>query len=61
MVLIVTKRKKKHLTGSQQDFEGHKVNQRDDGIPAMLCGDFRQILPVIRFGTRANIIIFEKK
>ena len=25
-------------------------------IPVMLCGDFRQILPVIRSGTRANII-----
>ncbi|GFR59159.1 ATP-dependent DNA helicase PIF1 [Elysia marginata] len=26
------------------------------GIPFLLCGDFRQILPVIRSGTRANIV-----
>ena len=26
------------------------------GIPTLLCGDFRQILPVIKNGTRANII-----
>lgn len=26
------------------------------GIPVMLCGDFRQILPVVRSGTRANIV-----
>ena len=26
------------------------------GIPVTLCGDFRQILPVIRSGARANII-----
>lgn len=26
------------------------------GIPTMLCGDFRQILPVVRNGTRANIV-----
>ena len=26
------------------------------GIEVMLCGDFRQILPLIRSGTRANII-----
>ena len=26
------------------------------GIPTLLCGDFRQILPVVRNGTRANIV-----
>ena len=26
------------------------------GNPVMLCGDFRQILPIIRFDTRANIM-----
>ena len=26
------------------------------GIPTLLCGDFRQILPVVKNGTRANII-----
>ena len=31
-------------------------NEIMGGIPVMLCGDFRQILPVIRSGTRANII-----
>ena len=32
------------------------TNEIMGGIPVMLCGDFRQILPVIRSGTRANII-----
>ena len=32
------------------------TNKIMDGIPVMLCGDFRQIKPVIRSGTRANII-----
>ena len=32
------------------------TNEIMDGIPVMLCGDFRQILPVIRSGTRVNII-----
>ena len=27
-----------------------------DGLLTLLCGDFRQILPVIRQGTRANIV-----
>ena len=26
------------------------------GIPTLLCGDFRQILPVVKNGTRANIV-----
>ena len=26
------------------------------GIPTLLCGDFRQILPVVRHRTRANIV-----
>jgi len=26
------------------------------GIPVMFCGDFRQILPVVKQGTRANIV-----
>ena len=26
------------------------------GIPTLLCGDFRQVLPVIKNGTRSNII-----
>ena len=32
------------------------TNETMGGIPVMLYGDFRQILPVIRSGTRANII-----
>ena len=32
------------------------TNEIMGGIPVMLCGNFRQILPVIRSGTRANII-----
>ena len=28
------------------------TNEIMGGIPVMLCGDFRQILPVIRSGTR---------
>ena len=32
------------------------TNEIMGGIPVMLCGDFKQILPVIRSGTRANII-----
>ena len=32
------------------------TNEIMGGIPVMLCGGFRQILPVIRSGTRANII-----
>ena len=32
------------------------TNEIMGGISVMLCGDFRQILPVIRYGTRANII-----
>ena len=26
------------------------------GIPTLLCGDFRQILPVVKRGTRSNIV-----
>ena len=32
------------------------TNEIMRGISVMLCGDFRQILPVIRSGTRAKII-----
>ncbi|GFS11866.1 ATP-dependent DNA helicase PIF1 [Elysia marginata] len=35
------------------------INSTEDvmgGIPFLLCRDFRQILPVIRSGTRANIV-----
>ena len=32
------------------------TNEAMSGIPVMLCGDFRQLLPVIRSGTGANII-----
>ena len=32
------------------------VDEPMGGIPVLLCGDFRQILPVIRSGTRANIV-----
>ena len=32
------------------------TNETLGGIQVMLCGDFRQIFPVIRSGTRANII-----
>ena len=26
------------------------------GLPTLMCGDFRQILPVLRGGTRANVV-----
>ena len=32
------------------------TNETIRGIPVMLCEDFRQIVPVIKYGTRANII-----
>ena len=32
------------------------TNETIGGIPVMLCGYFRQILSVIKSGTRANII-----
>ena len=32
------------------------TNETMGEIPVMLCGDFRQILSVIRYGTKANII-----
>ena len=31
-------------------------NQPMGGIPVLLCGDFRQLLPVIKGGTRSNIV-----
>ena len=31
-------------------------NETMGGIPVMLCGDSRQILPMIRSDTRANIM-----
>jgi ATP-dependent DNA helicase PIF1 len=37
-----------------QDIRG--VRQPMGGIPTLLCGDFRQILPVVKRGTRANIV-----
>ena len=33
-----------------------ECSQPFGGIPTMFCGDFRQILPVIKNGTKANII-----
>lgn len=33
-----------------------RVNRPMGGIPTLLCGDFRQILPVVKNGTRANIV-----
>lgn len=32
------------------------TNETMGGIPFLLCGDFRQILPVVRSGTRADIV-----
>ena len=32
------------------------TNKTMGGIPVMLCGDVRQILPMIRSDTRANIM-----
>ena len=32
------------------------TNETMGGIPVMLCGVFRQILPMIRSDTRANIM-----
>ena len=26
------------------------------GVPTLLCGDFRQCLPIIKNGTKANIL-----
>ncbi|XP_014679633.1 PREDICTED: uncharacterized protein LOC106819530, partial [Priapulus caudatus] len=37
-----------------QDIRGN--TQPFGGIPTLLCGDFRQILPVVKNGTQANII-----
>ena len=37
-----------------QDITG--VQQPMGGIPTLLCGDFRQILPVVKSGTRSNIV-----
>ena len=37
-----------------QDITGLKIPM--GGIPTLLCGDFRQILPVVKNGTRANIV-----
>ena len=37
-----------------QDITGHKRPM--GGIPTLFCGDFRQILPVVKNGTRANIV-----
>uniref|UniRef100_UPI0035901195 uncharacterized protein n=1 Tax=Myxine glutinosa TaxID=7769 RepID=UPI0035901195 len=37
-----------------QDITG--VHRPMGGIPTLLCGDFRQILPVVKRGTRANIV-----
>ena len=37
-----------------QDIRGNKKPM--GGIPTLFCGDFRQILPVVKNGTRANIV-----
>lgn len=37
-----------------QDITGK--NRPMGGIPTLFCGDFRQILPVVKNGTRANIV-----
>ena len=37
-----------------QDITG--VQQPIGGIPTLLCGDFRQILPVVKRGTKSNIV-----
>ena len=37
-----------------QDITGCKIPM--GGIPTLLCGDFRQILPVVKNGTMANIV-----
>ena len=37
-----------------QDITG--IKKPMGGIPTLLCGDFRQILPVVKNGTRANIV-----
>ena len=37
-----------------QDIKGNSKPM--GGIPTLLCGDFRQILPVVKNGTRANIV-----
>lgn len=37
-----------------QDITGNKNPM--GGIPTLFCGDFRQILPVVKNGTRANIV-----
>ena len=42
------------LDRSLRDIKGNESPM--GGIPTLLCGDFRQILPVIQGGTRANIV-----
>ena len=37
-----------------QDITSRKIPM--GGIPTLLCGDFRQILPVVKNGTRCNIV-----
>jgi hypothetical protein len=37
-----------------QDITG--IEKPMGGIPILLCGDFRQILPVVKNGTRANVV-----
>ena len=37
-----------------QDIRGQSLSF--GGIPVLLCGDFRQILPVIKNGTQSNIV-----
>ena len=64
----MTKRKKAHLTGSQRAINKYfdaqdrtlkdikSTNETMGGIPVILCGDFRQILPMTRSDTGANIM-----
>ena len=61
----MTKRKKSSFTGQSTNSlrpwtgllkDRKSTNETMGGIPVMLCGDFRQILPMIRSDTRANIM-----
>eukprot|EP00794_Sanderia_malayensis_P018495 gene18495-20346_t len=42
------------LNSTLQDITG--INTSMGGIPTLLCRDFRQILPAVKRGTRANIV-----